>query len=339
MAMASEKNNPLSHGPLRKGVGGIAVPEPSSWAEIMHRQTSSNRNRPRPDAEYAMPFRETRYAKSRDEVVYNPVLQTFTDHSRETVSKQREETRRISNLNQARDRQIARESQFDVLNMSDKRSGLGRSDAEVAAAAAAAQAAHAAQPTPKHSAKPTFRHPLDSCYQFNIVSNLPLSQHHYTAPELRPNMDNREDPKPRLQTTTNLPRDFDVLSNRYREGHDAKVALETEVQRRTAAKKYWETHDYDPFTCTYLDDDKEAAFQASIAQRIVQCMAWCICMLDHVVHHMVHPMADTHQPQLGQGGQGGQGSGLPAQLMRSYHVNPLCTYPKGAQGCGYSKAA
>jgi hypothetical protein len=262
MAMASAKNDPLSHGPLRKGVGGIAVPEPSSWAEIMHRQTSSNRNRPRPDAEYAMPFRETRYAKSRDEVVYNPMLQTFTDPARETVSKQREETRRISNLNQARDRQIARESQFDVLNMSDKRSGLGRSDAEVAAAALAAQAAaRSAQPPPKHSAKPTFRHPLDSCYQFNIVSNLPLSQHHYTAPELRPNMDNREDPKPRLQTTTNLPRDYDVLSNRYREGHDAKVALEMEVQRRTAAKKYWETHDYDPFTCTYLDDDKEAAFQ------------------------------------------------------------------------------
>ena len=227
--MASAKNDPLSHGPLRKGVGGIAVPEPTSWAEILHRQTSANRNRPRPDAEYAMPFRETRYAKSREEVVYNPVLQTFTDPARETLSKRREETRRVANLNQARDRQIARESQFDILNMSDKRSGLGRSDEEVAAAAAAAQAAQPAQPPPKYSAKPTFRHPLDSCYQFNIVSNLPLSQHHYTAPELRPNMDNREEPKPRLQTNTNLPRDYDVLSNRYREGHDAKIALETEV--------------------------------------------------------------------------------------------------------------
>ena len=33
------------------------------------------------------------------------------------------------------------------------------------------------------------------------------------------------------------------------------------MQRRAAAKKYWETHDYDPFTCTYLNEDKEAAFQ------------------------------------------------------------------------------
>ena len=36
--------------------------------------------------------------------------------------------------------------------------------------------------TPLHSERPTFRHPLDSCYQYNIVSNLPLTQHHYTAP-------------------------------------------------------------------------------------------------------------------------------------------------------------
>ena len=37
-----------------------------------------------------------------------------------------------------------------------------------------------------HAETPTFRHPLDSCYQYNIVSNLSLADHHYTAPELRP---------------------------------------------------------------------------------------------------------------------------------------------------------
>ena len=166
---------------------------------------------------------KTRYAKSRDEVLYNPVLQTFTDRSRETGAKQREATQRVGQLNVARDRQIARESQFDILNMRDKRGGLGSQAADAARAAAAA-ATLQSQPPPRHSERPTFHHPLDSCYQFNIVSNLPLSQHHYTAPELRPNVDAREEPKPRLQTTTNLPRDFDVLSGRYRSGHDEKVA-------------------------------------------------------------------------------------------------------------------
>ena len=43
------------------------------------------------------------------------------------------------------------------------------------------------------------------------------------------------------------------------------MALEQEVQRRTAAKKYWETHDYDPFTCTFYNHNKEEAFQQAKA--------------------------------------------------------------------------
>ena len=252
--------DPLSHGPLKRGVGGESRPECGSWAELMQQHTKYNTTRPRPDSEYAKPPRVTRFEKSREEVLYNPVLQTFTDRSREVTATKNERSRKVSQLNEARDRQIARESQFDILNMSDKRSGLAQADA--AAAAAAATAARAKEPrTSAHAETPTFRHPLDSCYQYNIVSNLPLSQHHYTAPELRPNVDERaDDPKPRLQTTTALPRDYDVLSNRYREGHDAKVTLEREINRRTAAKKYWETHDYDPFTCTYYNEDKEAAY-------------------------------------------------------------------------------
>ena len=174
--MTAAKNDPLSYRPLRQGVGGTREAEPTSWADIMHRQTSSNQNRPRPDAEYAMPFRETRYAKSRDEVLYNPVLQTFTDRSRETGAKQREATQRVGQLNVARDRQIARESQFDILNMRDKRGGLGSQAADAARAAAAA-ATLQSQPPPRHSERPTFRHPLDSCYQFNIVSNFLLGEH------------------------------------------------------------------------------------------------------------------------------------------------------------------
>ena len=90
-----------------------------------------------------------------------------------------------------------------------------------------------------HAEQPTFRHPLDSCYQFNIVSNLPLSKHHYTAPELRPNVsDELTTTKPRLQHMAALPRDFNILSNRYVEKHDDKVKLEREIQRRSAAAKY-----------------------------------------------------------------------------------------------------
>jgi len=70
--------------------------------------------------------------------------------------------------------------------------------------------------------------------------------------------------KPRLQHKNQLPRDFNILSNRYVEGHEAKVSLEREIQRRQAAQKYWETHDYEPLVGHYINPHKEAAFQEAM---------------------------------------------------------------------------
>ena len=122
-----------------------------------------------------------------------------------------------------------------------------------------------------HAERPTFRHPLDSCYTFNIVSNLPLTQHHYSAPPLRPNVS--EDvsiTKPRLQHLAALPRDFNILSNRYVDNHDAKVHLEREIQRRSAAAKYWETHDYEPLMGKFLHPDKEAQYQEMLKNELAK---------------------------------------------------------------------
>jgi len=233
-----------------------SAPEPSSWGEAMQQYTMSRTQRPRPDSEYVKPKRVTAYEKKRQETQYHPILQTFTQPTREKAAQDFESSGQITAINKARDRQVATESRFNIITMEDKRRGLPK------------------QPEPSVDAmtasfdpsieRPTFRHPLDSCFQYNIVSNLPLTTHHYTAPDLRPNVDESAgEPKPRLQHVAGLPRDFNILSNKYRDSHDEKVALEREVQRRTAAKKYWETHDYEPLTCTYLDPSKEDAFQRS----------------------------------------------------------------------------
>jgi len=63
-----------------------------------------------------------------------------------------------------------------------------------------------------------------------------------------------------LQHVAGLPRDFDILSNKYREAHEDKVQLEREFQRRQAAQKYWETHDFDPLTLKYIHPAKEEAY-------------------------------------------------------------------------------
>ena len=248
-------------------------PEYASWGEAIKAYQTTHTTRAFPDDAYAKPARVTRYAKSREEVEYNPVLQTFTDGGREAAARDVEVSSRVTRLNHARDVQIARESPFNILTMADKRCGA-RARRGAAAAAAAGPKAH--QQPSEHRETPTFRHPLDSCYQYNIVSGLPLSVHHYAPPELRPKITEHEPPstsllgapmvKPKLQTVTALPRDFNILSNKYRHNHDAKMEVEKEIQKRTAAVKYWETHDYDLFSTEYLDPAKEAHYQGVAAK-------------------------------------------------------------------------
>jgi len=231
--------------------------EPQSWGEAIQQYSRAKTQRPRPDSEYAKPERVTRYEKSRQEVEYHPILQTFADSSRQQHSVAREETSRVSQLNKAKDRQIRYEAPFDILTFADKREPLPKPTPAEAQAMIA--------PFNPHAEQPTFRHPLDSCYQYNIVSNQPLNKHHYTAPELRPNVSEEVNTtKPRLQHMAALPRDFNILSNRYVEKHDEKVKLEWEIQRRSAAVKYWETHDFEPLLGHYLQPDKEAAYQGAI---------------------------------------------------------------------------
>jgi len=190
------------------------------------------------------------------ETQYHPILQTFTAPEKERAAQEYEAAGRVASLNRARDRQVATESRFNIITMEDKQSVRTPS-------VQATTASHR-----RITECPTFRHPLDSCYEYNIISNLPLTTHHYTAPELRSAIDEYAiQLKPRLQHLAGLPRDFNILSNKYRDAHDGKVSLEREVQRRTAANKYWETHDYDPITQIYLDPNKEEAF---LAERMIE---------------------------------------------------------------------
>ncbi|KAL1500218.1 hypothetical protein AB1Y20_012887 [Prymnesium parvum] len=238
------------------------ISEPASWAESLAQYSHEKKCRPRPDEEYQKPHRVTNFDKKREETRYHPILQTFTQPEREASARSFEATAQIASLNKARDRQLATESAFNILTMEDKRHP--RQPKQPVASAVP-------KPFNPHAERPTFRHPLDSCYTFNIISNLSLNEHHYAPPAARPRGDaGNAEPKPRLQHKAALPRDFNILSNKYREEHEDKMLLEREVQRRTAARKYWETHDYDPLTGRYLDAHKEQAYVKTIEDELTK---------------------------------------------------------------------
>ena len=65
--------------------------------------------------------------------------------------------------------------------------------------------------------------------------------------------------KEKTQTTTGL-RDYNIITNRYLELHDAKVKTDQEIQKVEAAINYWKTHDFNPVTSSYYDPEKEDHF-------------------------------------------------------------------------------
>ena len=72
--------------------------------------------------------------------------------------------------------------------------------------------------------------------------------------------------KEKTQTTTGL-RDYNIITNRYLELHDAKVKTDQEIQKVEAAINYWKTHDFNPVTSSFYDPEKEQDF---VEERVVK---------------------------------------------------------------------
>lgn len=59
----------------------------------------------------------------------------------------------------------------------------------------------------------------------------------------------------------NAYREYDLLSNKYKENHEEKVKLDNEIQNLQSAKKFWERNEYNPILVKFNDADKEAEYQ------------------------------------------------------------------------------
>ena len=91
---------------------------------------------------------------------------------------------------------------------------------------------------------------------YNVVSNIPLSKHHFAHPKDRPPS------KGEKTSSLSVPRkrDYDILSGRYLNRHNARKNKDVRAQKDRAAKLFWQTHDFNPVSCTFYDRDKEEAF-------------------------------------------------------------------------------
>lgn len=57
-----------------------------------------------------------------------------------------------------------------------------------------------------------------------------------------------------------MPREYNVVTNKYIQNHDAKVKTNDEIMKAEAARAYWKRNNYDLIRGQFFDESKEAAF-------------------------------------------------------------------------------
>ena len=60
---------------------------------------------------------------------------------------------------------------------------------------------------------------------------------------------------------TNYYRDYDILSNKYKEYHKDKIKTDLDLHRYEAAKTFWKRNDFNPVLSKFNDEDKEVKYQ------------------------------------------------------------------------------
>ena len=179
------------------------------------------------------PYRKvTNEHVKRKEVEYNPITQTFTNADREREVQKLEEANKIETLAQnkvslkskcekllffaSQDRSLRYEQTYNILNFDNKLRGLeNRTD------------------YPKEKAW-YFRPGKDTLANYNIISNVDMKDHHFQPPSKRPDPTKEERVRGK-QVKVPAQRDYNVVTNRYLEHHDEKVALNDEIFRAEAA--------------------------------------------------------------------------------------------------------
>lgn len=203
--------------------------------------------------------------------------------SQEHGQREVEERARLQHLNRAKDIDMLRTQPFDILNNSSKLAGLGEAVANnvvkpskvgkrkfpdsyrcfSANALSIATKGHISNAAHEHDIIVNITlFPLSTrtffssssilrFYDYNILSNIPLSQHHFDHPDARP-IPAQKHPKERLIPAF-LTKDFDIITNRYKQEHADKKTRDFELNLLEATAKHRTRNRFNPLTQAYLD--------------------------------------------------------------------------------------
>ena len=176
---------------------------------------------------------------------FNPILQTYKDLNYDKQLRKKEKSEITSKIIENLDNQLKIEQTFNIINLQDRLKGFEKDPN---------------YPTMKdliHSRKRIEYY----ANNYNIISNLPLSKHHYDKPENRPNNTNSEPKKGKMQYKFGKERDFDIISTRYKHFNDEKNEVDKEVKKIKTAQIFYKKNDYNIIKGEFYNKEKEEEFQ------------------------------------------------------------------------------
>ena len=190
----------------------------------------------------------TRMVKQNDSA-FDLILQQYADKKYENTLRQNENKQIISNIIKNQDKQLKVEQTYNIINLQDRLKGFED---------------HPDYPKQKDLINKRKKINYD-LKNYNILSNLPLTIHHFDKPENRPKIQENEK---KSNKTTAQPyqlnkqeRDYDIISAKYKCYNDEKVKLDKELSKLQTAKIFYKNNEYNPIKGVYFNQEKEEAYQ------------------------------------------------------------------------------
>jgi hypothetical protein len=182
---------------------------------------------------------------------FHPILQKYYDDKINIAMNNNEKIDLKNQLAKNYDYQLKYEQSYNIINLKDKLKGFEN---------------HPNYPKQeKNKIKLIEENFHKKCY--NIISNISLSKHNFLPPEQRPKCKNENsEEKPKL-INSNIYKDYDIISNRYKLFNDEKKATDLEFAKLNAAKKFYEQRDYDCLRGKYYDPEKQKKYEDELKEK------------------------------------------------------------------------
>ena len=232
----------------------VIIPNDKKWSEKLGNY-KTEKNRYNFNLSH-FPGRVTHKYQKEQENSFNPIIQKYTDKSKEKTIKEYDKKSKIDDISKAYDKELNLESTYNVINLKNKLKILNYSEDKY-----------------MHTKKPKNEYDMNTLFKpYNILSNNSYKKQHYLPPEMRERFSDLENcmegvlpmKKKKIYYHNNkYIKDYDIISNKYKLFHKEKEETEKDIHSLRAAKKIQNMRTYDIIKTKYINPEIEENYRKS----------------------------------------------------------------------------